>query len=104
MNEEIMNNENYVEEVETDAEFEAYEETCNSDGGLLKKIVIGGVLAGGAALLVANRKKIAAKVDSWRIGRLEKKGYLVSHISDSNDRSETVIEDDEVCESEIIEG
>ena len=74
MNEnEIMEMENEVEEFE---DYEIQETPERSGNGILGKIILGTVLAGGAAaavLIHKNRDKIEAK----KIERLRKKGYVI---------------------------
>jgi hypothetical protein len=73
MNEnEIMEMENEMEEFE---DCEIQETTENSGNGILGKVLLGTVLAGGAvaAILYKNRKKLEAK----KIERLRKKGYVI---------------------------
>lgn len=73
MNEnEIMEVENEVEEFE---DYEIQETPERSGNGILGKVLLGTVLAGGAAaaLLWKNRNKLEAK----KIERLRKKGYVI---------------------------
>lgn len=75
-----MENENIMNEeldVTTDMEIDEYTET--SGDGLIGKVVVGTVFAAAAGFAAW---KFRDKVDAWKIKRLEKKGYVVTKVSD----------------------
>lgn len=93
---------NEVIEATENTEVEVYDdqEIQESEGsGILKKIIIGGLVGGAAIAIIKNRKKIADKIEKRRIRKLEKAGYVISLPGEDVDDDR----EDESYESEIVE-
>lgn len=102
MNEEMMMT--TMEEntnTETTENYGYYEETDNSDNGLAVKVLLGVGAAVGAG--IAAWKATKNKREEWQIKRMEKKGYQVTKIDDSEAKKVTVHKVENVSEDEESE-
>lgn len=75
MEERIMNNEMYVEDIDNEEAIVVCEDTDNSgENSIGVVLALAAAAVVGIGALIAKRK---GKFDEWRIKRLEKKGYVV---------------------------
>lgn len=85
-----------MEELNNEMELDVVNETDDEeDNGIAKKIILGAVAIGTAAVtaVVYKKLKVPEKINERRIRKLEKAGYVVAKVDESDESSD--VEDDE---------
>lgn len=85
-----------MEELNNEMELDVVNETDDEeDNGIAKKIILGAAAIGTAAVtaVVCKKLKVPEKINERRIRKLEKAGYVVAKVDESDESSD--IEDDE---------
>lgn len=85
-----------MEEQNNEMELNVVNETDDEeDNGIVKKIIFGAAAIGTAAVtaVVFKKLKVSEKINERRIRKLEKEGYVVAKVDESDEGS--AVEDDE---------
>lgn len=85
-----------MEELNNEMELDVVNETDDEeDNGIAKKIILGAAAIGTAAVtaVVCKKLKVPEKINERRIRKLEKAGYVVAKVDESDEGSD--VEDEE---------
>lgn len=85
-----------MEELNNEMELDVVNETDDEeDNGIAKKIILGAAAIGTAVVtaVVCKKLKVPEKINERRIRKLEKAGYVVAKVDESDESSD--VEDDE---------
>ena len=89
-----------MEEQNNEMELNVVNETDDEeeeDNGVVKKIIFGAAAIGTAAVtaVVFKKLKVREKINERRIRKLEKAGYVVAKVDESDEGSDVEVEDEE---------